>query len=161
MNILDGLHKKIINSLGKEEGDEQEKTHASDLIALGVLLWVVADADDKFLAKEEEQIKITLKKYNHVSEEDMPIVLCAIREAALTRIDVHMFTREICQSVNRQERIGIIENLFRVACADLVLDNAELEMIRKISGLLGMDHAEMIEAKIKVKKEFGLDTAGF
>ena len=36
----------------------------------------------------------------------------------------------------------------------------EHEMIRKISGLLRIDHKDFIDIKIRVKKEFGLDTAG-
>ena len=55
----------------------------------------------------------------------------------------------------------IIENLFRIACVDKELDNNELETIRKISGLFKIEHSNFIDAKIKIKKEFGLDTAGF
>ena len=40
------------------------------------------------------------------------------------------------------------------------LDNSELEVIRKISGLFHVEHKDFIDAKIKIKKEFDLDTAG-
>ena len=58
-------------------------------------------------------------------------------------------------------KINILEQLFRVACSDKDLDDSEVETIRKISDLFGIGHKEFINAKIKVKKEFGLDTAGF
>ena len=55
----------------------------------------------------------------------------------------------------------IIEILFRVACADKQLDEQELETIRQLSGLLGLAHKEFIDAKVKIKKEFGLATVEF
>ena len=55
---------------------------------------------------------------------------------------------------------NIVENLFRVACVDGELAYEEEEVIRKIAGLFLLDHKDFIDAKIKVKKEFGLDTAG-
>ena len=58
-------------------------------------------------------------------------------------------------------KIKILENLFRIACVDKDLDDRELEVIRKISGLFKLTHKDFIDSKIKVKKEFGLDTAGF
>ena len=50
--------------------------------------------------------------------------------------------------------------LFRIACVDKDLDHEEHEMIRKISGLMQIEHKDFIDAKIRIKKEFGLDTAG-
>jgi uncharacterized tellurite resistance protein B-like protein len=57
-------------------------------------------------------------------------------------------------------KISILENLFRVACSDKELDDKELETIRKIANLFRLSHRDFIKAKIKVKKEFGLDTTG-
>lgn len=53
-----------------------------------------------------------------------------------------------------------MENLFRVACADKDLDDSELEVVRKISGLFNVAHKDFIDTKIRIKKEFGLDTVG-
>lgn len=46
------------------------------------MLWVVAEADDKFLAKEDEKIKETLALYSKIPEEEIATVLASIREAA-------------------------------------------------------------------------------
>lgn len=131
-----------------------------NLIALGVLLWVVADADEAFLPEERDKIKEILQSYGKISEEDMPIVLRAIEEAAISRIDLYAFTSEVGENLSFAVKLGIIENLFRVACSDGEMADEEHEAIRKISGLLQIDHKGFINAKLKVKKEFGLDTAG-
>jgi len=95
-----------------------------------------------------------------VTKEDVPIVLRAIEEASIARIDLHTFTKEVGENLAFDVKVSILENLFRVACIDQDLDNEEHEMIRKISGLLRIDHKDFIDAKIRIKKEFGLDTAG-
>ena len=66
-----------------------------DKIALGVLLWVVAEADEKFLAHEDEKIKEILILHSKIPEEEISTVLASIKEAARERIDLYRFTREV------------------------------------------------------------------
>ncbi len=165
MGIFEKFRQKIISSVEPQEQEDSEaksqtKDTVDNLISLGVLLWEVAQADDKFLPEEEVEIGEVLKKYGHVTDEDMPIVLRAIKEASIARIDLHTFTKEVGQNLAFDVKISILENLFRIACIDQDLDNEELEMIRKISGLLRIEHKNFIDIKIRIKKEFGLDTAG-
>ena len=159
--FLDQFRKNVITSVRKDKPDEPKVKDIDDKIALGVLLWVVAEADEKFLPEEEEKIKEVLRLYSGISSEDMPIVLASIQQAAKERIDLYRFTHEVSENLSYEIKIKILENLFRVACIDKNLDDRELEVIRKISGLFKLTHKDFIDSKIKVKKEFGLDTAGF
>ena len=163
--FFDNFKKKVTSAIGFQDSESPEvpqvKDKVDNLISLGVLLWEVAQADGKFLPEEETKIKEVLNVYGHVTKEDMPIVLRAIKEASIERIDLHTFTKDVGQNLAFDIKIGIIENLFRVACIDQDLDHEEHEMIRKISGLLRIEHKDFIDIKIRIKKEFGLDTAGF
>ena len=69
------------------------------------------------------------------------------------RIDLYAFTSEVGENLSFQAKIGILENLFRVACIDQDLDHEEQEAIRKISGLLRIEHKDFIDTKIRIKKE--------
>ena len=163
--FFDNFRQKVILAVnpqeqGNPEPTSENKNTVDNLISLGVLLWVVAQADNKFLPEEEEEIGKVLSAYGQVAEADMPIVLRAIKEASINRIDLHTFTKEVGQELAFDAKIGILENLFRVACIDRDLNNEEHEMIRKISGLMRIDHRDFIDTKIRIKKEFGLDTAG-
>ena len=124
------------------------------------ICWAVAEADEKFLPEEEEKIKSVLRENCNISAEDMPTVLASIKQAAKERIDLYRFTHEISENLPPDIKLSIIENLFRIACVDKDVDNNELETIRKISRLFRIEHRTFIDAKIKIKKEFGLDTAG-
>ena len=157
--FLDKFRKEVITSVWKDKRDEPKVKDIDDKIALGVLLWAVAEADDQFLAKEDEKIREILTTYSKISEEEIETVLASIKEAARERIDLHRFTREVSKDLPYEVRISIIETLFRVACCDKELDHKEMETIRKISGLFHIAHKDFINAKITIKKEFGLDTA--
>ena len=158
--FLDKFRKDVISSVWKDKVDEPKAKDIDDKIALGVLLWAVAKADNKFLSQEENRIKEILVSHSKIPNEDIPIVLSSIREADKERIDLYAFTHEVSENLPHAVKILIIEELFRVACVDKELDNSELEVIRKISGLFHVEHKDFINAKIKIKKEFDLDTAG-
>jgi len=156
--FLNRFRKNIISSVYKENIELAKAKDIDDKIALGVLLWVVAEADSRFLPEEEEKIKEILSSYSKISSQDIPLVLASVKEAAKERIDLYTFTREITKDLPFAVKISIIENLFRIACVDGELDNNELETIRQISGLFKIPHKDFIEAKIKIKKEFSLET---
>lgn len=156
--FLDKFRGNVITSVWKDKRDEPKMKDIDDKIALGVLLWVVAEADDKFMAKEEENIRDILTTYSNISGEEIETVLASIREAARERIDLYRFTREVSKDLPYEVKLSIIKTLFRVACCDEELDHKEMETIRKISGLFHIAHKDFINAKITIKKEFGLDT---
>jgi len=158
--FLDKFRKDVISSVWKDKVNEPKVKDIDDKIALGVLLWAVAKADNKFLSQEENKIKEVLVSHSKIPNEDIPIVLSSIREADKERIDLYAFTHEVSENLPYAVKILIIEELFRVACVDKELDNSELEVIRKISSLFHVEHKDFIDAKIKIKKEFDLDTAG-
>ena len=158
--FLDKFRKKVISNVWKDKPDEPKARQIDDKIALGVLLWVVAETDEKFLPQEEEEIKDVLLSQSKISKDDIPAVLASIKEAAGERIDLYPFTHQISQDLSYNVKLSIIENLFRVACVDKDLNSKEMGMIRKISGLFRIEHSDFIDAKIKIKKEFGLDTRG-
>ncbi len=157
--FLDQFREKIIAKINNDK-EEAKRPSLNDKIALGVLLWVVAEADDQFLPEEKEKIKEVLTKISHINENDLSYILESIEIAAKERIDLHTFTHEVSKDLSREVKLSIIDNLFRVACVDNDLDEKEHEMIRKIAGLFRLDHKEFIDSKIKIKKEFGMDTAG-
>ncbi len=156
--FLDKFRKNVISSVWKDKDDDPKVKDIDDKIALGVLLWVVAEADEKFLAHEDEKIKEILILHSKIPEEEISTVLASIKEAARERIDLFHFTREISTDLPYNARISIIETLFRVACCDKELDHKEIEVIRKISGLFRVTHRDFINAKITIKREFGLET---
>ena len=145
-------------SSGPHQVKDPERREIDDRIALGALMWFVAQSDDKFLPEEQEQIKETLKQHLKLSDEEVECVVIISTEVAKESIDLFAFTHRLNQDMSREQKKKVIAQLFRVACSDGDLAASEEAMIRKISDLLGLEHNEYIEMKITVKKDFGMDT---
>jgi len=157
--MLDKFREEVVANVWKSDPyDHSQGSDLNDKIALGVLMWVVAESDNQFLPQEKKQIEEVLVKYGKISEEEIPYILASIEKAAVERIDLHTFTKEVKEDLPYKAKLEIVDDLFRVACADDDLDHQEQETIRKIAGLLGIDHKEFIDAKIKIKNEFGIAT---
>ncbi len=155
--FLDQFRNKVIASVWKDSTSAQAKK-IDDKIALGVLLWIVAVADEQFLPLEKEKITEILTNYAKVPQEDIPCILQVIDQAQEQRIDMHSFTSLVSKDLSYKAKISIIEVLFSVACVDQDLDIKEMETIRKVANLFNISHKDFIDAKIKVKKEFNLKT---
>ncbi|HQP13061.1 MAG TPA: TerB family tellurite resistance protein, partial [Candidatus Omnitrophota bacterium] len=97
--FLDRFRNTVIQSVWKDRADSPAQVELDDKIALGVLLWVVAEEDKTFLPEEESAIKTILETVGGVGSEDMPVVLSSIRLAARDRIDLFAFTREVRQGL--------------------------------------------------------------
>jgi len=159
-DFLKRFRQSIVSSVYKEASEDQDCRKVDERIAFGVLLYLVAQADGSFLSKEIGIIEELLRAKTSMNEDEFRIVMSSIEKAREDSIDLYQFTNEVSNDLSYPAKIDIIEDLFRVGCVDKDLDDTEIEIIRKISGLFHLSHKDFIDAKIKVKKEFGLDTAG-
>ncbi|MDD5069439.1 MAG: TerB family tellurite resistance protein [Candidatus Omnitrophica bacterium] len=159
-SIFKIFKEKVINDLDQKisvPGLKPEKI--DETIAFGALLWLVADADNKFLPQEIREIEKIMEKFSGISKEQRPYLIAAIKKAAEASIDIYGFTKELSDKFDFKQKTIIVENLFRVACTDNFLDECELETIRKISSLFRLTHTDFINAKIKVKHEYNMPVA--
>lgn len=153
--LLERLRKLVVPAVAHQGATTQPAAAAFDeKIALGVLLWIVAEADGRFLDEERAQIKQVLSAHGGVGEADLAVVMAAVEQAAADRIDMYAFTREVAQDLSPASRVEIVRHLYRVACADRTLVHDEVEVIRKISNLMRVGHQEMIAAKLAAMAEF-------
>ena len=154
--FVDQFREKLLSKISKDSLKLDDK-EINKAIGLGVLLRIVAEADKQLLPEEEDKVKDVLASHAKIPEEQIQIVLATIKQATEDRIDMWSFTNLFVRILN-EEKIPIVENLFRVACADKDLDFDETETIRKMANLMMVSHRDFINAKIKVKRELGLDT---
>jgi uncharacterized tellurite resistance protein B-like protein len=141
---------KFIASLAGSEAlpAQQEKLAAKEpLIMLGALLSKVAAADGHIAAAEEKEIRKVLKESGH-KRGDIALVLQAAEKAIENSVDLHGFTKDFAR-IPYEDRLELLDKLFRVAAADHDLANRELEKIRRISKLLWITQRDFTTAKVK------------
>lgn len=154
--LLEKLRALVVPPMTAAPKDTRARAAVDGKIALGVLLWSVAEADGHFRDEERAQIREVLARHQGVAEADLELVMASVEQAARDRIDLYAFAREVADGLDAPSRLEIVTQLYRVACADGHLDHAEVETIRQISRLLRVPHHDFIAAKMAAKAEFGV-----
>lgn len=134
----------------EQEDDSEERLK----IATCVLLLEVALADDEFAPEEREQLLNALRDRFSLEADDAEELLDAAHKSRENSIDLWQFTNRINQMCDGPEKIRIIEEVWRIICADKAMDGHEDHIAHRLAKLLNLTHRELIGAKLKVLAEF-------
>jgi len=146
----------VKNFFGKRSMDspgyqEREKPH--DIrVATCALLLEMSNIDGEFSEPERESIISVLKKDYDLSDENAIAVIEASSEELKGSIDLWQFTNLINQNYSMEEKLSIIEAVWKIAYTDGKLDKHEDYLVHKLSKLLRLTHKQLIEAKLRVKE---------
>lgn len=144
---LEKIFTKHLQNNDFQKQDEDQKIK----IATAALFLEMAYADFEIDPAEEEQLVSALQ---HLFNMEQGEISDLIREAGNERdkrTDIWGFTSLLKNQFERSQRIRILENLWLLIYADGRVDKYEDALIRKITDLLGLDHSDMIQAKLKMK----------
>ena len=123
----------------------------------------MARVDGKFSDSERSQIIQTLEDVYGLSEEAVAELIRVTSEKLKDSIDLWHFTNLINRYYSVEEKIRVIEMVWRLAYADGVLEEHEDYLLHKLANLLHLTHKQLIDAKLKVlhgdtsKKDAGLN----
>ena len=130
---------------------KENKNEKDDLAKVAALLIHAAKIDENFTEKEEEIIKQALKK---ISGNDIDINN-VIKKGKIIEENTNQildFTREV-KNMDEQNKIKIIETLWRIIYSNKEADIYEMNLMRRLAGLLYIDHKTMGDIKQKIEKE--------
>ncbi len=133
----------------------ERRRRIEEMVILGVLMQLVAHADEDLSEQEEKTIRRILLKEGSISSQEAALVIGAAREARESRPEIQGFTREVSKRPYG-ERVRVVELLFHIAFADKKLSLLELETIRKIARLFWLEHKDFTDAKLRVADQLGL-----
>jgi len=68
-------------------------------------------------------------------------------------VSLYEFTSLINSEYDYAQKVTLIENMWRVAFADHVLDKYEENMIRKTADLIYVSHSDFIKSKLTVRDQ--------
>ena len=72
--------------------------------------------------------------------------------------DYHRFTSVINDHFSQEQKIQVVESMWKVAFADGHVDENENHIISKVAGLLYVTHGEYIAAKLDAKEATALQS---
>jgi len=148
--MIDLLKKFFQKTQDESPGSKKEQPTHDARIAACALLLEMANIDGEFSAAEKESILAILKKEYRLSDDHAAALVQAADEELQRSIDLWHFASLINQNYSEEEKIKIIEILWRVIYTDGILDKHEDYLVHKLAKLLRLSHTQLIDAKVKV-----------
>lgn len=138
--------KNLFTKVNYENNDEidiiDEEIHAA------LCLFIEASKIDGEIDKNEFSLmnSLLVNKF-HLNEIKAQKAIDFVIEKEKEKVEIYSDIKVILDRMDHQQRIEIIEMLWRVVLADSKIDDYETNLIRKISSLLHISAAESTEAK--------------
>ena len=142
--------KKIFKSEESEKPLIDDKTSIKACIAL---LLETSMADEVLEESELFALKETLIKDFNISEEEIAKLIEISKQNVDDSTSLYEFTRDINDNFDSNERIKLIESMWKIAYADGNIDKYEEHIIRKVSSLIYVAHSDFIQAKLNAKEK--------
>jgi uncharacterized tellurite resistance protein B-like protein len=131
----------------------EERRHERLKVATCVVLVEIAMADDEFEPEERKHIISALQARFDLSEADAEeLIELSTAEREKSR-DLWSFTHLINEACSREEKMTIIDEVWRVVVADGTIDGHENHLAHQLGKLFNLTHGQLIESKMKVLKE--------
>jgi len=137
---------KFFQSLGEES--QYQANEISLEIACSVLLCEVMLADGKLDDMEQQKLSDIISAQFQLSNEEVQDIIKRSLALCDNATDFYQFTSKINENYSTEQRITMLELLWKVAYADGELASIEEHIIRKISDLLHLRHSEYIQTKL-------------
>tara|TARA_B110000977_G_scaffold193789_1_gene269292 strand:+ start:762 stop:1226 length:465 start_codon:yes stop_codon:yes gene_type:complete len=151
--MLDKIKRFFDEKLLPLNGDGDSDDNARSLqFAMAALLLELARADFDADDQERDLIMSLLRDTFALDEADLLELLELAGAASDEANDVFQFTQLVNQHYHHDDKIHLVEQLWRVAFADGRLDKYEEQFIRKLSGLLHVAHSDFIKAKLRARQ---------
>ncbi len=144
---------KLMNHFAPASPEPNSSPQERLKVATCVILLEAARADDEFTDDERTKIVTTLQQRFALSDADVKELIDAATAERQESSDLWKFTHQINDACTTEEKIGIVEEIWRVIVADGGIHGQENTLAHQIARLLNLTHGQLIEAKVKVLDE--------
>jgi uncharacterized tellurite resistance protein B-like protein len=147
------MFNRIMSLLQGEGEGARDSRFERVQVATCALLLEVAHSDGHYQVVEAKIVHDLLaEKFNlsAVAVAELIEYSQAHREESL---DLFQFAREVNAHFSRDEKLDVMEGVWRVIYADGTLDKYEDALARQLATLLRLDHKDVIDRKLKVLNE--------
>jgi len=122
-------------------------------LATCVILLETARADQEFSPAEKQHIIAVLRDRFGLSNEEAEDLIGLATAHRSESADLWHYTHEINKSCSREEKVEILAEVWRIIYMDKILNRHEDYLVHKLAKLLNLDHPELIDVKMRVRRE--------
>ena len=145
--------KDLLANISKEKKVDDTTDLASLNEACAALLVEIAFADKEFNTEEKKSLKESLIESYNLEEKDIEDIIRDAEKTVEDSTSLYEYTRKVNDEFEYNKKLTLLENLWKVAYADNILDKYEEHLIRKISDLIHISHSDYINIKLKVRDD--------
>lgn len=145
------LQQSPANDKAKATADKQELIR----MAAAVLFVEVMHADHQVDKRERQIVRQALVESFSLSKHDADELLKQAEERVKDVTSLHEFTSLLHSRFNNEEKVMLIEQIWRVILADDEVDKYEEHLVRRIAELLYVKHGDYIRAKLSAQGDIG------
>ena len=145
-------------SLGCDDSDAQCEKKIE--LATAALMFELMKTDTEIDPRERQALAKVLDETFSLDEAALKELLQMAETAAQDATSLYEFTSLVNEHFDYEQRVKLMENLWRIAFADRRLDRYEEHMIRKVGDLIYLRHSDFIRTKLQVRESLGLNPEG-
>ena len=143
--------KRFFSKTSTEPSKNADQPTEHDVcIAACALLVEMARIDEKFTEAEMDTILSIVQERYGLSREHADDLVAEADKELEKSVDLWQFARLINKNYSTDEKIEIIEILWRMVFVDGKMDRYEHYLMNKLKNLLRLSHDQLIAAKLKV-----------
>jgi len=148
--MFDSL-KRFFSRPEADAGFDSDRNSAHDVrIASCALFLEMARIDEKFTEEEMETVLSIMKEKYGLSREHADALVAEADKELEESVDLWQFARLINENYSTEEKIEIVETLWRMVYVDGKMDAYEHYLMSKLKNLLRLSQDQLIDAKLKV-----------
>ena len=122
-------------------------------MAAAVLFVEVMHADHQVDKRERQIVMRALLESFSLSRKDAEELLQQAEERVKDVTSLHEFTSLLHSRLSNEEKVMLVEQIWRIILADNDVDKYEEHLVRRIAELLYVSHRDYIRAKLNAQAE--------
>lgn len=133
------------------------KHHRDELhIAAAALLLEAGMLDGSLDAPEREAVRRLVKERFGLDDAAIDLIMTESEKRAAGAVDIFGFLKVIIANFDRDEQIEMVEILWDVICADGEIDDHESNLVRRVTGMMGITDQESGAARKRAMARAGI-----
>ena len=150
--MIESIKSFFEKKLTKTDDEEAPSSVMSRVdLTCAALLVEVMNSDHELDEREHQEFMAVLQQSYNIAESDLEELTQLAKDEAFEATSLYEFTKLINDSYDYEKKVGLIENMWRIAFSDKRLDKYEDHLIRKVSELIYVSHSDFIKTKLKVR----------
>ncbi|MBK7631414.1 MAG: TerB family tellurite resistance protein [Ignavibacteriales bacterium] len=150
--FLDNESSKIESARSSNSNLQNSKVE----VAACALFIEMAKADGEYSDEERNYIISEMRTTFSLDDESVNDLMQLAEQRIKESVSLYEFTGVINNTFSQEEKIQLIESLWRLIYKDQKLSEYEDHLMKRIAGTINVEHKQIINAKLWVKQQMGL-----